>query len=253
MLDNLQYRILRKISPLDPQIMSELNYEGQSKVKVSLGDDLLNTVRGKTVIDFGCGDGVATLDLARAGARRVIGLDILEKSLQKASKNAEKEGFGSICKFTTSTSERADVIVSLDAFEHFSDPAAILETMHGLLKPGGVVMTSFGPTWYHPLGGHLFSVFPWAHLVFSESALVRWRAHLRSDKATRFSEVEGGLNQMTIARFERLVRASRFKLENLETVPIRALRRVHCRLTREFTTSVVRARLVPEIGGLRAL
>ena len=118
--------------------------------------------------------------------------------------------------------------------------------MHSLLKPGGVVMVSFGPTWYHPLGGHLFSVFPWAHLVFSESALVRWRADLRSDKATRFCEVEGGLNQMTIARFERLVRGSRFKLETLQTVPIRALRRVHCHVTREFTTAVVRARLVCE-------
>ena len=124
MLDNLQYWILRKIAPLDPQTMSESNYEGQSKIGVSFGDDLLNTVHGKTVIDFGCGDGVATLDLARAGARRVIGLDILENTLQKAGENAEKAGFGSICEFTTSTSERADVIVSLDAFEHFSDPAA---------------------------------------------------------------------------------------------------------------------------------
>jgi SAM-dependent methyltransferase len=136
------------------------------------------------------------------------------------------------------------VVVTLDAFEHFADPAAILETMHTLLKPGGRVVASFGPTWYHPLGGHLFSMFPWAHLLFSETALIRWRANIRHDGATRFSEVEGGLNQMTIARFERLVSASQFRIEALDTVPIRALRPLHCRLTREFTTAIVRTTLV---------
>ncbi len=98
---------------------------------------------------------------------------------------------------------KAEVIVSLDSFEHFGDPAGVLAVMHDLLKPGGVIIATFGPTWYHPLGGHLFSVFPWAHLLFSEQALIRWRADIRSDGATRFGEVEGGLNQMTIARFER--------------------------------------------------
>ena len=64
-----------------------------------------------------------------------------------------------------------DAIVSIDAFEHFSNPASALKTMHAMLNPGGRVYVSFGPTWYHPLGGHLFSVFPWAHLLFSETAL----------------------------------------------------------------------------------
>jgi hypothetical protein len=59
--------------------------------------------------------------------------------------------------------------------------------------------------------------------------LLRWRSDIRSDGAKRFSEVEGGLNQMTIGRFERLVQASPFKLIHLEPVPIRPLRRLHTR------------------------
>jgi hypothetical protein len=111
------------------------------------------------------------------------------------------------------------------------------------------VFASFGPTWYHPLGGHLFSVFPWAHLVFSEAALIRWRADFKTDGATRFSECAGGLNQMTIRRFERLVRESPFQSRMLEAIPIRKLRSVHGGLTREFTTAIVRCRLVkPEDG-----
>jgi SAM-dependent methyltransferase len=244
MLNDLQYRILRKIAPGAPQTMNGSAYDGKSKIRVSLGDDLLTLIRDKTVIDFGCGDGIATLDLARHGAKKVIGLDILKSALAKAASNAAAAGLGHCCEFSTSTDTQADVIVSLDAFEHFGDPAAILQTMHNLLKPGGCVMVSFGPTWYHPLGGHLFSVFPWSHLLFSETALIRWRANIRPDGATMFSEVEGGLNQMTIARFERLVSASQFRIEALEAVPIRKLRPVHCQLTREFTTAIVRTKLV---------
>jgi SAM-dependent methyltransferase len=247
MLDDLQYRILRKIAPVAPRTMEGSAYDEKSKIRVSLGDDLLGLIQDKTVIDFGCGDGVATLDLARYGARKVIGLDILENALAKATTNAAAAGFSDRCEFSTTTETQADVIVSLDAFEHFGDPAAILEIMYSLLKPGGCVMASFGPTWYHPLGGHLFSMFPWAHLVFSETALLRWRAGIRGDGATRFSEVEGGLNQMTITRFERLVSASKFRIDALETVPIRPLRPMHFHLTREFTTAIVRTKLVPKV------
>jgi hypothetical protein len=56
--------------------------------------------------------------------------------------------------------------------------------------------------------------------------------------------VDGGLNQMTIARFERLVAASKFRLESMETIPIRPLRPVHSWPTREFTTALVKASLV---------
>jgi SAM-dependent methyltransferase len=244
MLDQLQYRILKKIAPGDPQTMEGSSYEGKSKVGVYLGEGLLELVRDKTVIDFGCGEGADSVDLAQLGAKKVIGIDIRQSVLDKAKAKAAAAGLEERCEFATSTDTKADTIVSLDAFEHFGDPGAILEIMHGLLKPGGRVIACFGPTWYHPLGGHLFSVFPWAHLVFSEAALIRWRSTIRPDGATKFSEVSGGLNQMTIARFERLVSASKFELEELETVPIRPLRRLHSGLTREFTTALVRARLV---------
>jgi SAM-dependent methyltransferase len=145
--------------------------------------------------------------------------------------------------FTATPERPADVVVSLDSFEHFDDPAAILDTMAKLLRPGGIVAVSFGPTWYHPLGGHLVSVFPWSHLIFSEAALMRWRADWRTDGATRFSEVEGGLNQMTIRRFERIVQDSPFRVVHLEAVPIRKLRPLASRITREFTTALVRCTL----------
>ena len=212
-----------------------------------MGNGFFSRIAGRVIVDFGCGEGSDTVEMAERGAKRVIGVDIREDVLETARQRAISTGLQDICSFVTSTNEMADVIVSVDAFEHFADPAGILRLMDKLLQPAGEVLVSFGPTWYHPLGGHLFSVFPWAHLIFSEKALIRWRSTFKMDGATRFSEVGGGLNQMTIARFEKLVAGSPFRLASMELVPIRRLRHFHNRLTREFTTAIVRCRLVKRI------
>jgi hypothetical protein len=134
-------------------------------------------------------------------------------------------------------------VVSVDSFEHFDDPAHILRVMDGYLAPGGKVIATFGPTWYHPLGGHLFSVFPWAHLIFTERALLRWRKSIRpNQKATRITEC--GLNKITIRRFEQVVAASPFRFERFEATPIRGLHFLGRSPLREFGTAIVRCTLV---------
>ncbi len=244
MFTNLQYWLLKKIAPHEPRYMSGNAYKNRSKLKVLLGEDVFEQTKGKVVIDFGCGDGMEAIDVAQNGAAKVIGIDIRKNCLEGAARNAIAAGTDTVCQFRTQTDQLADVIISVDSFEHFDDPEGALRKMYDLLKPGGVVMGSFGPPWYHPYGGHLFSVFPWAHLIFSEEALIRWRSDLRSDGARRFSEVAGGLNQMTIRRFKRLLKKSQFSVEYLKAVPIRKLKLIHNRLTMEFTTSIIRCKLV---------
>jgi SAM-dependent methyltransferase len=108
-----------------------------------------------------------------------------------------------------------DFVLSLDAMEHYSDPAFILKEMHLALRPGGRLLLSFGPPWYSPYGAHLrfMSPVPWIHLFFSENALMEERRRFRSDGAKKFSEVEGGMNQMTVGRFERMLGSSGFSIE----------------------------------------
>ncbi|PYM16908.1 MAG: hypothetical protein DMD81_11160 [Candidatus Rokuibacteriota bacterium] len=220
-------------------------YMGRSKLETLLGAEIWTLIRDKAVLDFGCGDGGDAVAMAKHGARRVIGLDIRENILNAARLTANQEGVQDRCVFTTTTTEKVDVVVSMDGFEHYADPMGVLHTMRALLREDGVALVSFGPPWFHPLGGHLFSVFPWAHLLFTERSLIRWRSQFKSDGARRFSEVAGGLNQMTIRRFERLLRHSDFSVGTFEAVPIRQARLFHGVLTREFLTAVVRCRLRP--------
>jgi SAM-dependent methyltransferase len=219
-------------------------YVRQTNLAALLGAKFLDEIRGKYVIDFACGDGIDAVEMAEGGAARVVGVDIRQEVLDVANRLACERGVQDRCTFGSSA-DPADIIVCIDAFEHFSDPAQVLRSMASLLKPGGKLIVCFGPTWYHPLGGHLFSVFPWAHLLFSEQALMKWRSTFNTDGATRFSEVSGGLNQITIARFEEIVAMSPFK-GKIECVPIRKLRALHCRPTREFTTAVVRCVLTKD-------
>src|SRR5207244_5891911 len=105
----------------------------------------------------------------------------------------------------TELTEPADVVISVDGFEHYDDPVAVLRAMRGLVGDNGIVLVSFGYPWFHPYGGHLFSVFPWAHLIFTESALIRWRSDFKPDGAKRFNDVAGGVNQLTVWLFVKLV------------------------------------------------
>lgn len=241
------YQILRRISSDgETGYMDGSVYEGRSKMEVLFGPGVWKELEGKVVVDFGCGEGEQAVEMAARGARRVIGLDIREDVLERARERAARAGVSDRCAFVTKTDERADLVVSLDAFEHFADPAGVLSLMRGLIHDRGRALVEFGPTWYHPLGGHLFSVFPWAHLLFTERALIRWRSDFKTDGATRFSEVAGGLNQMTIRRFERLVAESDFEFEHFEAVPIRKAKMLWTPLTRELFTAIVRCRLAPK-------
>jgi len=237
------YLMLKRIAFKKTARLGTNSYVPDTNLPYYFGADFFDVIQGKTVIDFGCGRGFQAIEMAKRGAGKVIGLDIQEKMLSIGVDLAKQSYVNDRCIFTTNTHELADIIVSLDAFEHFSDPADILQTMYKLLKPDGKIYISFGPTWLHPNGGHLFSIFPWAHLVFTEKALIRWRSDFKSDGATRFSEVEGGLNQLTIKEFEEIVKNSPFMIEWLDIEPIKGISLFKHKLFRELGSSFVRCRL----------
>jgi len=243
--DELGYRLLCWLKPGERSEGGAVtNASYVRRIKQAIGDSGWDELKDKSIIDFGCGTGAGSIELAQQGARKVIGLDIRPEQLGLARTSAEEAGVVERCRFTDAVNEPVDVIVSVDAFEHFEQPDEILRRMDELLRPGGFVLVSFGPTWFHPAGGHLFSIFPWSHLIFSENALIKWRANFKNDGATRFSEVSGGLNRISIRKFVTFVQQSGFRFEFFRTVPIRALAWAHSRITREFTTSIVECKLV---------
>ena len=180
----LAYEFLRWYAPGGSTgTMDGSAYAGRNKLRVLLGDAFVDGLQGKDVLDFGCGIGDQAIALAVEGARSVIGLDIQDAPFPAAMERANAAGVGARVTFVTSNTSKVDCVVSLDSFEHFDDPGAMIALMRDCLRPGGRIVASFGPTWYHPLGGHLFSLFPWAHLLFTETSLIRWRSDFKTDGA----------------------------------------------------------------------
>lgn len=240
MVASLQFLFLQKFYRIDTGAPASENRLPLDKIFI---DNFPSKVAGKFVVDFGCGHGGDTEMMARWGAKLSLGLEIRDELVQNNKKHIKLEN----CDFATTLpndlTSKADMVISIDAFEHFDDPAAMLKIMFGCLRSGGEAYISFGPTWYHPYGGHAFSVFPWAHLLFTEKALVRWRNQFYHDGATKFHEVAGGLNKLSIAQFEKLFKESGFEIEDLYCKPIRGLRWLQTLLGRELSTSMVLVRL----------
>jgi len=81
-----------------------------------------------------------------------------------------------------------------------------------VVKPGGSIFIKFGPTWASPFGRHMTGTIrrdrPWIHLLFSEKQIMRTQSVYFNDKflKTKYSELDGGLNKMTVAKFFTILR-----------------------------------------------
>ena len=192
--------------------------------------DLAELVRGKRVLDFGCGAGWQAAALAREGAARVVGVDSNPRTLARARALAARLGIGGDrlgFAETIAPDMRGafDVVVSQDAMEHFGDPEGALRQMASALAPGGRLLVTFGPPWYAPSGSHMhfFTRVPWVNLLFPERTVMAVRARFRADGARRYEEVESGLNRMSLARFERVVARSGLRVERRRYACVRGL------------------------------
>ncbi|HEX9367342.1 MAG TPA: methyltransferase domain-containing protein, partial [Vicinamibacterales bacterium] len=59
-------------------------------------------IQGRTFLDVGCGSGVYSVELARRGAARVVGLDIADRMLAICTRAAGEAGVGNRCSFVQS-------------------------------------------------------------------------------------------------------------------------------------------------------
>ena len=110
--------------------------------------DGLVPLRGKTVLDVGCGGGILSDSMARRGAE-VTGIDLSTKALRVAQLHAlEAETQGVTYREVSAEAlaqERPgtfDVVTCMEMLEHVPDPASVVRACAQLVKPGGWVFFS---------------------------------------------------------------------------------------------------------------
>ncbi|MCY1070223.1 class I SAM-dependent methyltransferase [Nannocystis sp. RBIL2] len=101
---------------------------------------LCGPLGGTTVVDLGCGTGVTTRALLRAGAAAVVAIDVSPAMVACAARNVDDPRARFVCasaeRFDTALAAPVDVVVC-NAAIWAMDPAAVASAVGRALGPGG--------------------------------------------------------------------------------------------------------------------
>lgn len=190
-------------------------------------------IRGKRLLDVGCGFGGKSAWYALNGAKEVLALDLDPERVERAAAFAESKGAHNArflvrdaARLAGLEDGRFQAVLFNDAFEHLQRPGDALAECFRVLEPGGTVRIVF-PPFGSPWGAHLFAYvrIPWAQHFFADRPLLElWKEGFRADAGDgggmitrrKLEEVEAAgtvaelrqLNRMTIRRFHQLLEAT---------------------------------------------
>ncbi len=104
-------------------------------------------VTGKKVLDVGCGSGVYSVDFARRGARRVVGVDFSGNMLKLARQEAEQHQVADRCDFIHADfleldlNDKFDISIAMGVLDYVPDQVSFLRKMVALTT--GKVIVAF--------------------------------------------------------------------------------------------------------------
>lgn len=230
-------------------------------------------IRGRDVVDFGCGGGELSFLAAQLGAKSVLGLEVERERYEMAVAAGRRLNLPTKPRFQLSSDTRlidlpdasVDVILCFDVLEHILSYETIIPEWHRVLRDRGHVLIWWMP-YYHPYGHHVESLvpLPWAHAVFSERTVLRACARIYdmaefrpriwdvdeagNKKPNKWKSMDSlpTLNKLTLRRFEKICDELGFIYKRREHHPIRSstLTRmissvlINVPFAREFITSV---------------
>lgn len=243
------------VHPFNTQAAGQMSYarwqfeKGEETLRSYHGfADTETIVKGKDVLDVGCGAGGKSLYYVTKGAKSVTGIDVLAKYEEESGALAKElgiTGFRFFCQDAAKTDfpdGSFDTVIMNDSMEHVDKPAEVLKEMARILKPGGRLYINF-PPYNHPFGAHLSDAIgiPWVHCFFSDKTLIEaYKALVSSlpdgaDRISfRISRNEAGedyfsyINKMSIKRFNRLRKDVPLKTVYYNETPLRSFLKPLC-------------------------
>jgi len=105
------------------------------------------TLAGASVLDVGCGGGILSESMAHAGAR-VLGIDLSRAVLDVAelhaldAKAATEYRLIPVEELARERPAAFDLVTCMEMLEHVPDPAASIQALAALVKPGGDIILS---------------------------------------------------------------------------------------------------------------
>jgi SAM-dependent methyltransferase len=211
-------------------------------------------VRGRRVLDLGCGYGGKTMHYAAIGAAEVTGVEPDEAVVEQCRAIANARG--SRATFVAASAERLpfaarsfDTVICWDVLEHVVDPGRALEEAKRVTAPGGIGLFIL-PTYRGARAGHLDPVtrVPLLHRVFSPDVVARvvFDEPRASVSALGCAVPTRSLNGITRRDLLRLVDAAGWSIEVEVLTPI-VTRESTLRLGALTARALSRLRNLPEV------
>jgi SAM-dependent methyltransferase len=172
---------------------------------------------GSRVLDFGCASGGLSLRV-RELCPDVVGIDIDRPKVEYARQLVRDRALTGV-EFLAYDGGPVplpdasfDTVFCVDVVEHLPDLPRFVADFYRVLKPGGLLLVSFGPPWRHAHGKHMWAQLPgwWTHLIFPRRTVMRVSGF---PPETTWEDL--GLFRLTVGRFEKTMRESGFETAHL--------------------------------------
>ena len=114
-------------------------------------------IENRAFLDVGCGTGRYSLEYARRGCAKVVGIDIAANMVETCRKRAESDGFSDRCEFLHTDllkyqpEELFDVCIGIGLFDYIKDPLPVIAKMRVCVKDRAIISFPRLWTWRAPV------------------------------------------------------------------------------------------------------
>jgi len=157
---------------------------------------LLGDIKGKNVLDVGCGDGTLTLELTKDGAD-VVGVDLSPEMVEASKSKGINANIGTVLDLPFNN--EFDAVFSNAVLHWVHDAEKALENIANSLKNGGIFVAEFGGK------GNIQSAIQAIKQVFEENP--------------EFGEFKNVWYFPDVEEYEKLLEKTGFAVEYIELIP----------------------------------
>lgn len=119
--------------------------------------DNCKPVQDRIFLDVGCGSGLFSIELAKMGAKKVIGIDIAENMVEISKREAELNNVQDICEFIQSdlleytVKDEINVSFGIGLFDYIKDSYPVILKMYEVSKDKAIFAFPRFWTWRAPI------------------------------------------------------------------------------------------------------